>query len=39
MNKSFGEEDLSEIIPGIVQVFNKTLKNLTSDSDAISCFR
>jgi len=37
--QSFGEEDISAIIPGIVEVFSKTLKNLTSDCDAIGCFR
>jgi len=37
--QSFGEEDISAIIPGIVEVFSKTIKSLTSECDAISCFR
>lgn len=37
--QTFGEEDISVLIPRIVETLSKTVKTFTSDCDAISCFR
>ena len=37
--QSFAEDDISAIIPGIVETLGKTVKQFTTDCDAISCFR